>query len=327
MLLCGLWSHQSYAQDDSLSLVEHAVRLRSPGDDWPRHVHLERTIEEAQKATGLEDPFGDEFYRQVTAFLNVEHSGSWKIQHLLNLINLLGDERAAPGLVRVIERRLEYADYAFRILAEIDPNNPAIDRLIARAVDRALAAEGPPFYGVPAEMLHLQRSDLAIENAEKIIAFIEAERERLDPEVAERWWSEEMKRLSNIGGGAGDGLAIAKLYRWLDTEPPEVVVRRLLDARVEGDMRTAIGMTAHTRVMQSLRRRGLVDLFAERARERIMELELGSGALFLIYQDLESLRVKIDDELALRISDSMAERRRQMREQRLREQEAAPDRP
>ncbi|TVQ31133.1 MAG: hypothetical protein EA376_11155 [Phycisphaeraceae bacterium] len=270
VLLCGLWSHQSYAQDDSHSLVEHAVRLRSPGDDWPRHIHLERTIEEAQKAMGLEDPFGDEFYRQVNEYLSEEQAESWKITHLLSLVRLLGDTRAAPGLVRMIDNDSPHSAYAFQTLTEIDPNNPAINRIVDRQVRRALA--GPPYLTVGAELLHAQPADLAIENAERVIAFVRAERERLGPTTTDNW--DDTGALSRVGQQARIGRNFAKMYQWADIDDPMTVIEKVITNRYADGPRGRIHPDAWPRIHQAIRRRGLVDLYVQEVRRRNPDAEL-----------------------------------------------------
>ncbi|TVQ31132.1 MAG: hypothetical protein EA376_11150 [Phycisphaeraceae bacterium] len=222
--------------------------------------------------------------------------------------------------MRLIESRLKYADYEFRILAEIDPNNPAIDRLIAEGVERVLA--GPPYRGVQPVMLHYQRADLAIENAERLKGYAEEKIDEIGHPTSETL--DQWRDLSNLQSGSAHALQIARIYQWADVDDPETVVGRVLAQRHEDHERLFRG-DGLTRILQATRRRGLVDMFAERAREEIMAEDLGSDKTYRLSSILETLRANIDDELRRKIDDSMAERGRQIRERIRREREAAPD--
>ncbi|TVQ33842.1 MAG: hypothetical protein EA376_00990 [Phycisphaeraceae bacterium] len=338
LLLSGGCDRSEPVQLEQFPLVEKALtfqalhQLESPAHERRRSLH-----EEAERSLGPNALLSDEFFRQaaiytaqhgdevippgVTREEMVAHS---RVMYLLRLFDLLGDERAAPALLKLLYADSNYSIDSFYLLAELAPNDPAIDERIARGVERVLEGPPYPYLSFQPRMLHYQRSELAIENAKKLLDFAESELERIGVPTGEN--REERRPLYFLRTGVRTALTIAEEYAWADEDDPAVVVQSVFDRR-ESDrigLRTA---NVRTRIYQAMRRRGLVDMFAERAREEIMAEDLGSDNIYRLSSILETLRADIDDELRRKIDDSMAERGRQIRERIRREREAAPDPP
>jgi len=195
-LICGIWIHGVTAQGPTYGaaerppLIEKIIASRGIVhglyDIGPARLRAQ-TFENMDRAIGLDALYSDEFFQQLAVYTERNAQDDWgtTVSELLHLVGIMGDARAAPALINLLDADSFYAFEAFYLLAELAPNDPAIDERITRGVERVLEGPPYPYLSIQPKMLHYQRADLAIENAKKLHDFAVSELERIGEPTAE----------------------------------------------------------------------------------------------------------------------------------------------